>query len=121
MSMVERWVGDRLHDILGISEKYIAQYLISLAEKSSSSQEFVQKLKDTGTVEVDTNMANFCNELWNKVNCLYDSTVQAATQMPFVRGEWSQQHNWHSLCQRESPFTPETNCHSSRIEQMNSH
>ena len=68
MSMVERWVGDKLHDILGISDKHIAQYLIGLAGKSSSQQDFVQRLKDTGTVEVDTNMVNFCNELYNKVS-----------------------------------------------------
>ena len=71
MSMVERWVGDKLHDILGISDKHIAQYLIGLAGKASSAEDFVQKLKDTGTVEVDTNMVNFCTELWNKVRWKY--------------------------------------------------
>ena len=68
MSMVERWVGDKLHDILGISDKHIAQYLIGLAGKASSSDDFVRRLKDTGTVDVDANMVNFCNELWNKVS-----------------------------------------------------
>ena len=68
--MVERWVGDKLHDILGISDKHVAQYLIGLAGKASSSEDFVRRLKDTGTVEVDTNMVNFCNELWNKVRNL---------------------------------------------------
>ena len=70
MSMVERWVGDKLHDILGISDKHIAQYLIGLAGKASSADDFVRRLKDTGTVEVDANMVNFCNELWNKVRYL---------------------------------------------------
>lgn len=69
MSALETWVNDKLHDILGISDKYIAQYLIGLAQKSKSSEEYIQKLRDTGTIEVDQNVAKFSNELWNKV-CL---------------------------------------------------
>lgn len=65
--MIERWVGDKLHDILNISDKYIAQFMISLAGKASSPEDFVQRVKDTNTVEVDTSMVNFCRELWNKV------------------------------------------------------
>ncbi len=67
MSMIDRWVGDKLHDILNISDKYIAQFMISLAGKASSPEDFVQRVKDTNTVEVDTSMVNFCRELWNKV------------------------------------------------------
>ena len=65
--MVETWVNDKLHDILGISDKYISQYLIGLAGKSNTAEDYVQKLKDTGTVEIDTNMVKFAHELWAKV------------------------------------------------------
>ena len=67
MAMVERWVNDSLHDILGISDKVIGQYLIGLAEKSNSPADYVQKLKDTGTVDVDAKMVSFAEELWGKV------------------------------------------------------
>ena len=68
MSAVETWVNDKLHDILGISDKYIAQYLIGLAKKSSSAEEYVEKLRDTGTVEIDQSMVTFSQELWNKAS-----------------------------------------------------
>lgn len=67
MSSLETWVNDKLHDILGISDKLIAQYLIGLAEKSSSPDEFVQKLQDTGTIDIDKNVTSFTKDLWNKV------------------------------------------------------
>lgn len=67
MSNVETWVNDKLHDILGISDRYIAQYLIGLASKATSPSEYVEKLKDTGTVEVDADMVTFAHELWQKV------------------------------------------------------
>ena len=67
MSAVETWVNDKLHDILGLSDKYIAQYLIGLAQKSPSADEYVEKLRETGTVEIDQSMVTFSKELWNKV------------------------------------------------------
>ncbi len=67
MATVDQWVNDHLHDILGISDKVIGQYLIGLAQKAPSPDAFVQKLKDTETVEVDGNMVNFAKELWDKV------------------------------------------------------
>jgi len=62
------YVGDRLHDLLGISDKYVVDYLIGLAGKSPSAAVFVQKLRDTDTVTVDDNMVAFAQELWNKVS-----------------------------------------------------
>jgi len=64
-----RYVGDRLHDLLGISDKYVAEYFIGLASKSASADGFVQQLRDTATVTVDQAMITFAHELWNKVCC----------------------------------------------------
>lgn len=66
-SMLETWVNDKLHDILGISDKYISQYLLGLAKKATDPNDFIGKIRETGTVEIDTNMLNFAHELWQKV------------------------------------------------------
>uniref|UniRef100_A0A0B7BCM1 PWI domain-containing protein n=1 Tax=Arion vulgaris TaxID=1028688 RepID=A0A0B7BCM1_9EUPU len=66
-SGVEMWVNDKLYDILGISDKYIAQYFMGLASKSESPDEFIHLLKETGTVDVDDNLSVFASELFNKV------------------------------------------------------
>ncbi|XP_076455055.1 pre-mRNA-splicing factor ATP-dependent RNA helicase DHX16-like [Babylonia areolata] len=67
MALTERWVTDQLYDILGISDKYIAQYFIGLASKSSSAEDFVVKLKETQTVAVDANLTAFARDLYNRV------------------------------------------------------
>lgn len=66
-SMLETWVNDKLHDILGISDKYISQYLLGLAKKATGPNDFIDKIRETGTVEIDTNMLNFAHELWQKM------------------------------------------------------
>lgn len=68
MSMLETWVNDKLHDILGISDRYIGQFLMGLASKSSSTEDYIQKLKDTQTVDIDENMVSFARELWKKAS-----------------------------------------------------
>ena len=79
MSLIETWVNDRLHDILGISDKYISQYLIGLAGKARNADEYIQKLKETKTVEIDTNMVNFAHELWTKVSSIITEFSHSTT------------------------------------------
>lgn len=67
MAVTERWVNDQLYDILGISDKYIGQFFIGLATKSTCPEDFIQKLRDTDTVEVDTNLIAFAKDLFHKV------------------------------------------------------
>nr|XP_022327385.1 putative pre-mRNA-splicing factor ATP-dependent RNA helicase DHX16 [Crassostrea virginica] len=66
-SLIETWVNDKLHDILGISDKFISQFLLGLAKKATDPDDFVNKIRETGTVDIDTNMLNFAHELWNKL------------------------------------------------------
>lgn len=67
MSDLEHMVRDRLHSLIGMSDKYVAQYFIGLAQKSSTVSQFVQKLKETDTVVVDQKMVAFAEEIWNRV------------------------------------------------------
>uniref|UniRef100_A0A671VR94 Pre-mRNA-splicing factor ATP-dependent RNA helicase DHX16 n=1 Tax=Sparus aurata TaxID=8175 RepID=A0A671VR94_SPAAU len=39
MANLEQWVNDRLHDILGLSDRYVSQFMIGTARKASSSQD----------------------------------------------------------------------------------
>ena len=67
MSAIERWVGDKLHDVLGISEKYIAQFMVGLAQKSGSPADLIERIKATDTIDVNEKVVSFAQELWNKV------------------------------------------------------
>ena len=67
MSDLLVWVSDSLHDVLGLSDRHTAEFLISLAKKSSSEDAFVKKLRDTGAITVNEKVSSFVAELWRKV------------------------------------------------------
>ena len=67
MGSLELWVNDRLHDVLGLSDRLLSQFMISLAQKSSSEDNLIEKIKDTGTVDINDTVISFARELYNKV------------------------------------------------------
>lgn len=70
MANLEQWVSDRLHDILGLSDRYVSQFMIGTARKASSSQDFVTRLEQTGTIDIDPSVIAFAQELFEKVRSL---------------------------------------------------
>ncbi|XP_046718385.1 LOW QUALITY PROTEIN: pre-mRNA-splicing factor ATP-dependent RNA helicase DHX16-like [Silurus meridionalis] len=67
MANLEQWVRDRLHEILGLSDKYVAQFMINLAQKSSAPEDLVARLQQTDTIDIDQRVTAFAQELYNKV------------------------------------------------------
>ena len=70
MANLDQWVKDRLHDILGLSDKHVAQFMIGTAERSSGPEDFVSRLKKTGTIDIDQTVTSFAHELYDKVSTL---------------------------------------------------
>ena len=66
MGSMEDWVNDKLHDIIGMSEKHVAEYLVALARKSSSQDVLVEKIKESG-IDMDDKFVDFAKELYEKV------------------------------------------------------
>ncbi|XP_056126764.1 pre-mRNA-splicing factor ATP-dependent RNA helicase DHX16 [Rhinichthys klamathensis goyatoka] len=66
MANLEQWVSDQLHDILGLSDRYVAQFMIGLVKKSSGPQDFVARLQQTGTIDIDQRITAFAHELYDK-------------------------------------------------------
>lgn len=61
---LKSWVKNRLHDVLGMSDSAVAEYLIKLTQKSSSQDQVIAELKNDN---LDSNdMLEFINELWEK-------------------------------------------------------
>jgi hypothetical protein len=63
---VTRWVGDRLHDILGFSESNTAQFIVALAKRASGVDALVEQLADND-VPVNDNTRAFAGELLSKL------------------------------------------------------
>ena len=61
------WVNDNLHDVAGISDKTIADFMIGLAKQSKSSGEFIEKIRETETLDITSALSTFANELYQKI------------------------------------------------------
>ncbi len=61
------WVNDALHDVAGISDMTIADFFVGLATKSKSADELIGKIRDTETLDVNSAVTNFAQELFSKV------------------------------------------------------
>lgn len=61
------WVSDELHSILGLSDKYVSQFLVGLANKSKSPEDLVRRIRETETVEVNDAVVAFANKLYHKI------------------------------------------------------
>lgn len=64
---LERWVQDELHAVLGLSERHVAQFLIGTARRCGSAEEFLQRLRDTDTLDLGGPARDFALRLWSKV------------------------------------------------------
>ncbi|XP_072176721.1 pre-mRNA-splicing factor ATP-dependent RNA helicase DHX16-like [Diadema setosum] len=67
MASTEQWVKDELHDVLGISDRYVADFLIGLAKRSRSSSDLVQKIQETGTIDISDAVVKFADDLFNRM------------------------------------------------------
>uniref|UniRef100_A0A665U302 Pre-mRNA-splicing factor ATP-dependent RNA helicase DHX16 n=1 Tax=Echeneis naucrates TaxID=173247 RepID=A0A665U302_ECHNA len=67
MAHLEQWVSDRLHDILGLSDRYVSQFMIGTARKALSSEDFITRLEQTGTIDIDQSVIAFAQELFEKI------------------------------------------------------
>ena len=63
----ELWVEDNLHKLLNLSDRTLCHFFISLAQKSSSSQELKRKLRSSGAVGNVDDLGSFCDELHERV------------------------------------------------------
>ena len=60
------WVSDKLHDILGFSDKHTVEYLVSLGQSTKTSESFREKLQGF-LGPLDGEVLNFANDLWQRV------------------------------------------------------
>ncbi|XP_067933962.1 pre-mRNA-splicing factor ATP-dependent RNA helicase DHX16-like [Watersipora subatra] len=67
MGDLERWVGDRLHDIVGISDKMIVQYILGLAKSAKSPADYIEKLRNTEALDINEKIVSFSQELFTKL------------------------------------------------------
>ena len=55
------WVSDKLHELVGISDKSIAEFILGLCSQSKSPSDFIQKIKDTDCIDINDQVRAFSN------------------------------------------------------------
>merc|ERR1711953_468053 len=63
--VLRRWVNNRLHELLGLSEDTLVEYVCSKAQKCTSKTELLMSFKKVD-VNIDDRMRKFVTELWDK-------------------------------------------------------
>jgi pre-mRNA-splicing factor ATP-dependent RNA helicase DHX16 len=66
MAGIVVWVADRLHEIVGLSDRQVAEYLTELARRSNNFEELKRKLESSGAIEMTSAVESFVFELWAK-------------------------------------------------------
>jgi pre-mRNA-splicing factor ATP-dependent RNA helicase DHX16 len=67
MSDIHVWVSDQLHEMLQISDRSIAEFLVGLCRKSDSPETFIDKIRETETIEINESVRSFSRELWARL------------------------------------------------------
>ncbi|OCT66226.1 pre-mRNA-splicing factor ATP-dependent RNA helicase DHX16 [Xenopus laevis] len=67
MEGVEMWVKNQLHDVLGMSDRHVAQFLVGTALRSTSTADLLTRLRDTGAIDVTEKVKGFLEELWQRI------------------------------------------------------
>jgi pre-mRNA-splicing factor ATP-dependent RNA helicase DHX16 len=66
-SVLITWVSDQLHQLSGISDQTIADFLIGLARKSASPKDLVDKIRETETIDITPKVEAFAAELLGRL------------------------------------------------------
>ena len=67
MSDILTWVNDQLHELLDISDRSIAEFLVGLCRKSATPEIFLHKIRETETIDINESVSRFSRELWLKL------------------------------------------------------
>ena len=66
MAEIVSWVSDKLYDLIGLSDRQVAEYVTELARRSVSSEELTRKLRSTAAITMSSSVEAFAVELWSK-------------------------------------------------------
>ena len=69
-----------LHELLGLSDRYTAEFLVGLARKASSSESYLQQLENTGAITINDDVRSFASQL----HVGHNNTIRATYNVFFM-------------------------------------
>merc|ERR1712226_1224332 len=67
MSKHLSWCKTRLFDVMGMSDATVAEYFLEMAKTSKSSKNLLQRVAQSGMVDIDEKFKPFADELFARV------------------------------------------------------
>ena len=61
------WVSDKLHELVGISDKSIAEFILGLCQQSKTPADFITKIRETDCIDINDQVSLFATELHAKI------------------------------------------------------
>ncbi len=62
-----QWISDKLHDLVGYSDKVVAEFVLQKAKDSVSANALLRSLTSAETLPESSASLSFANELWAKI------------------------------------------------------
>lgn len=63
---LKSWVSNKLHDVMGMSDSTVAEYLIRITQRLPSKRHVLGELQEE--IPIDNAIEKFVGELWDRVN-----------------------------------------------------
>ncbi|GMT15697.1 hypothetical protein PFISCL1PPCAC_6994 [Pristionchus fissidentatus] len=64
---IETWVNDELHSLVGMSDRNTTNYIISLARRALDTSDLIQKLTDSGALDMNPKVERFAGQLMSRI------------------------------------------------------
>ena len=61
------YVSDKLHELVGISDRSIAEFILGLCTQSKTPADFIDKIKATGCIDINDKVSLFATDLFGRV------------------------------------------------------
>jgi pre-mRNA-splicing factor ATP-dependent RNA helicase DHX16 len=102
-----RWIGDALHEVLGFSDRTLAEYVAVLASKASSAEDLNAKLVEND-MEASEKLRAFAGELFARVGAATASSRQQQQQKRVVtNADLLRESSQYELVVMDEPLLPE--------------
>ena len=81
MSDIKQWVNDELHDILGMSDNLLSEYIVDLAGKSKSVNDLMFDLQKSAGVPKTGKLEDFATKLYMKLPRKHKPVVNSKEEL----------------------------------------
>eukprot|EP00934_Nitzschia_sp_Nitz4_P003663 Nitzschia sp. Nitz4//scaffold88_size82704//18090//21395//NITZ4_005285-RA/size82704-processed-gene-0.65-mRNA-1//-1//CDS//3329559473//3653//frame0 len=120
---VQEWCSDQLHDLVGFSDRHLANFLTHVASKARAVAEIERTLQEgTNQDSLTSSQRTFCQTLFHKIHPPASSGSRSTVKQPIksTNADWVQHAQTYSLLDDDLEGGPSTSKSSSSKQKKRS-